>query len=394
MINSSFLSSIRKKLDKIDGNTLKELVLELIEENETIKTVFNSMSEGVLVLDKEKKIIFVNKIFSKILGFNQTDALGNPFENILKNAPIVDAINSAILNEDKILSDELKIDSNIAAFISLSLHPLVADGKIIGNIVIITDISQSKENEKRLRQAESLAALTTISAGIAHEIKNPLGAMSIHIQLLDREVNECQNGVSEEIKYSVDALKEETERLSEIVNKFLFTVRPLKAELMLVNLQNYLDKFIEFIKPELKDKNIRLEKNYKNLPDVWLDEKYFRMALLNLVQNSIAALKNTRKPVIEIDSYMDQNYVVIEIIDNGDGIPDEIQNKVFDPYFTTKSYGTGLGLTIFYKIIKEHNGEVKFSSKKGETVFSIKLPAPFIEQGLLEYDKTGGKNDG
>ncbi|HQB61090.1 MAG TPA: PAS domain-containing protein, partial [Spirochaetota bacterium] len=213
MINSSFLSSIRKKLDKIDGNTLKELVLELIEENETIKTVFNSMSEGVLVLDKEKKIIFVNKIFSKILGFNQADALGNPFENILKNAPIVDAINSAILNEDKILSDELKIDSNIAAFISLSLHPLVADGKIIGNIVIITDISQSKENEKRLRQAESLAALTTISAGIAHEIKNPLGAMSIHIQLLDREVNECQNGVSEEIKYSVDALKEETERL-------------------------------------------------------------------------------------------------------------------------------------------------------------------------------------
>ncbi|HNZ28222.1 MAG TPA: HAMP domain-containing sensor histidine kinase, partial [Spirochaetota bacterium] len=173
-----------------------------------------------------------------------------------------------------------------------------------------------------------------------------------------------------------------------------FTVRPLKAELMLVNLQNYLDKFIEFIKPELKDKNIRLEKNYKNLPDVWLDEKYFRMALLNLVQNSIAALKNTRKPVIEIDSYMDQNYVIIEIIDNGDGIPDEIQNKVFDPYFTTKSYGTGLGLTIFYKIIKEHNGEVKFSSKKGETVFSIKLPAPFIEQGLLEYDKTGGKNDG
>ena len=236
-----------------------------------------------------------------------------------------------------------------------------------------------------MRQAESLAALTTISAGIAHEIKNPLGAIGIHIQLIEQEINNCECKWAPEYKYSVKVIREEIERLSDIVNNFLFTVRPLKAELIPVKLDVFLNKFCDFILPELEMNKITLKKNFSDLPDVWLDEKYFKQAMLNIIQNSIAAI--TDNGVIEIEAYQEQNYVNINIIDNGQGIPDDIQTKIFDPYFTTKNTGTGLGLTILYKIIKEHNGAINFSSKEGETVFTIRLPAKTIEKGLIEYSK-------
>jgi two-component system, sporulation sensor kinase E len=383
MTKSNFLSSIQKKIDKFDIRTLKDCLYNLIDEFESIKIVFNSMAEGVLVLDLDKNVMFCNKMAVKLFEINNQNYIGMPFNKIIQNKKIIEAINNNIDKDEKTLDYEIRINSPYANFISFSIQPLVTDGKIIGNIIIINDISLNKENEKKLRQAESLAALTTISAGIAHEIKNPLGAIGIHIQLIEQEINKCKCKWSPDFKYSVKIIREEIERLSDIVNNFLFTVRPLKAELMPVDLNQFLDKFIEFVSPELETYRIILKKRYDKLPEVWLDEKIFRQALLNLVQNSISAIKEDG--IIEIESYQKQNYVYINFIDNGDGIPEEIQTKIFDPYFTTKNFGTGLGLTIVYKIIKEHNGEISFHSQKGETVFTIKLPVKIIQKGLIEY---------
>jgi signal transduction histidine kinase len=386
MIKSNFLSSIQKKIDKFDINTLKDFLYKLIDEHESIKTVFNSMAEGVLVLDLNSDIIFFNKMATRLLEINTPNPKGFHFSKVIMNKRFVDIIEHAIKNDEKIVDYEIKADTAYPKYFSFSLQPLVNDGKIIGNIIILNDITINKENEKKLRQAESLAALTTISAGIAHEIKNPLGAIGIHIQLIEQEINNCKCNWAPEYKYSVKVIREEIERLSDIVNNFLFTVRPLKAELLPVDLNEFLNKFCDFIIPELEVNNITLKKNICNLPEVWLDEKYFKQALLNIIQNSIAAIKENG--VIELEAYTEQNYVNINIIDNGEGIPEEIQTKIFDPYFTTKNTGTGLGLTILYKIIKEHNGAINFSSKKGETVFTIRLPAKTIEKGLIEYSKT------
>ncbi|OHD09678.1 MAG: hypothetical protein A2Y34_15850 [Spirochaetes bacterium GWC1_27_15] len=382
MIKSNFLNSIQKKIDKVDVRTLKDVLYNLIEDFESLKTVFNSMAEGVLVFDNDKKVIFYNRTATKIFEISN-DSYGLSIDKVIENERILFIVNEALQKQEKIINYEIKIDSTYAKYISLTLQPLVREGKILGNILIINDISQNKENEKKLRQAESLATLTTISAGIAHEIKNPLGAMGIHVQLVEQEIVKCKCKWSKDFKYSIKIIKEEIDRLSEIVNSFLFTVRPLKAELMPVDLKEFLDKFVDFIQPELEANKIQLKKNYFNLPDVWIDERYFKQALLNLIQNSISAI--TENGVIEIEAYREKNYCFISIIDNGDGIPEEIQTKIFDPYFTTKTFGTGLGLTIIYKIIKEHNGDINFSSKQGQTIFSIRLPVKTIEEGLIEY---------
>ena len=152
---------------------------------------------------------------------------------------------------------------------------------------------------------------------------------------------------------------------------------------MPVKFNDFLDKFVRFITPEVKEKNILLVKSYSDLPEVLLDEKIFKQAVLNLTENSIAAVKNADNPTIELEAYTRDDYVIFNVIDNGIGIPDDYKSKIFNPYFTTKSNGTGLGLAILYKIIKEHNGEVTFTSQPGQTVFTISLPITFRQSNLL-----------
>lgn len=386
MTKSNFLNSLQKKIDKFDIRTLKEFLNNIIEDFDSLKTVFNSMAEGVCVIDTERNIIFFNKAAAKFLDVS-LNSTGIKLDKAIKKAKMFDIINNAIKNDEKLIDYEFNLDSPYAKYITISIQPLVREGKILGNIIILNDITIGKENEMRLRQAESISTLTNISAGIAHEIKNPLGAIGIHIQLIEQQINKCKCKWSDDFKYSTHIIKEEIDRLSDIVNNFLFTVKPLKSVLMPVNLKDYLDKFLDFILPELDTNHIKLKKNYNELPDVWLDENHMRQALLNLIQNSIHAIKNINinHGFIEIESYQEKNYVYINIIDNGEGIGDNIQTKVFDPYFTTKNYGTGLGLTIVYKIIKEHNGDIYFSSNNDKTIFTIRLPSKHIEKGLIEY---------
>ncbi len=382
MIKSNFLASIQKIIDKLDTNTLKNVLLEIIEENDNLKNFFNSMKEAVIVFDDDFNIYFFNKMAVKILEIKNKIMPLTKLDDIIKDEYFLNLIKNSIEKKEKLDNFEYHLDFSSKIYISVSLHPFVQKGKITGNILVIEDISENIENKNRLRQAESLAALTTISAGIAHEIKNPLGAISLHIQLMESELKKDKN-LSENINYSLNIVKEEINRLNNIIDDYLMTVRPLNSQLILVDLNKFLDSFIDFIKPELSSFNIKIIKDYKELPEVWLDEKYFRQALLNLIKNSVQAIKVNGE--ITVKSYKKNNYVFINIIDNGQGIPVEDQSKIFDPYFTTKSTGTGLGLTIVYKIIKDHKGIITFSSNNGETVFSIRLPLSFIKEGLIEY---------
>lgn len=387
MITSNFLNILKKKLLQLDTRRLYDIVLELIGELENMQTVFNSMIEGVLVIDNDNTVLYVNRTASRYLGIGQ-EHVGQDIRRTTSEHRVLKAVMICLESDGRITEGEVAISgengSDVKTFVKVSMQTLVRDGKIIGTIFIITNISENKENEKKLKQAESLAALTTISAGIAHEIKNPLGAMGIHIQLIQDEIKKCTCGWADNIKYSTGIVNEEIQRLNDIVVNYLYTVRPLNIELLPVDLGQVLDRIAGFVTPELESRGVQLQKVYADsLPEIFIDEKSFKQAVLNLIQNSLAVLDETG--IIKIEASTEKNYVIIHIVDNGPGIPEELQPKIFDPYFTTRATGTGLGLTIVYKIIKEHNGEISFSSRPGRTVFTIKLPATFVEKGLIEY---------
>ncbi|MCG8569371.1 MAG: PAS domain S-box protein, partial [Spirochaetes bacterium] len=241
MITSNFFKIIKEKIDKVDIRQLKEITEEVIREYENLDTVFNSMSEGVLVVDNDHNVVFNNKRLSSLLGITQP-IIGEKLDQVINNPDLLKLILNYLVKEEKIIDVEIKLDNQYSLYSVMTIQPLVRKGKIIGNIIIINDITEKKDNEKKLKQAESLAALTTISAGIAHEIKNPLGAIGIHVQLMGQELKKCKCAWSDDISYSMNIIMEEIDRLNEIVVKFLYTVRPLKAELMLTNLKDFFDK--------------------------------------------------------------------------------------------------------------------------------------------------------
>ncbi len=253
---------------------------------------------------------------------------------------------------------------------------------------------------------ESLAGLTNLAASVAHEIKNPLGAISIHIQLIQKAINKAResNGLLPSEKFLekyLDVVNEEIENLNKIVVDFLFAVRPVSAKLVLSNPDKLIKKFADFFKIEFIEKqvDVKLQFTEKNTR-VLLDEKLFREVIVNIAQNSLAAItekfggydkdsvniKESGKLKIKT-SIKDENYRIV-FEDNGIGMTETTVAHIFEPYYTTKANGTGLGMTMVYKIIKEFSGDIIVKSKRGTGTFLvITLPLPQLEKKLLTHNK-------
>jgi len=225
---------------------------------------------------------------------------------------------------------------------------------------------------------DKIAGLKQMVSSIAHELKNPIGAISLHIQILEQDTDNCSCGKKgEDIKYSIGVLKEEINKLSNIVDDFLSNFRIKEKNLIDVNLNDFFNNFISLIEPEINAKKINIKKHYShNLPVIITDEAQLKQVLYNLVLNSISAIEsvNNDDGFIEIEVKENKDFIVISIIDNGIGIPDEIKIDVFEPYFTTKKFSSGLGLTIAYEIVKGLNGVINFDSNNNMTKFSVYLP--------------------
>jgi len=383
-----FIQKVFEKLDKLDQNKIKEIIKKLSAEKELYKLVFDSMIEGVIVTDWERKVILVNSAMEqfisiprgKIINIDLLECkfIDNELETILEEA---------FEHKEKIIDREISISRNDKTFL-LTMLPLKDKEEEMGHIIILVDITEKKQKEIQLRRAESLAALTTLSAGVAHEIKNPLTSIDIHIQLLKREISKFSEKDVGNIRKMLDIVKEEIDRLNSIVQDFLFAVRPMSVSLSKENVNDLILETIDFLKYELKESNIKIKYELEeNLPAIIIDPKYFHQALLNIIKNAMQAIHHDHGEIIiktEEDSSGD---VLIHVIDNGEGIPDNLMQKIFEPYFTTRKSGTGLGLVIVYKIIKELGGDIRIKSKAGEgTVFTLRMPVFEKKKKLLTYE--------
>ena len=271
--------------------------------------------------------------------------------------------------------------------LAASATPLIARKKIAGTLIHLEDITEKRKREAQFRRAESLASLTTLAAGVAHEIKNPLGSISIHIQLLQRAIK--REGACEDEQFPdlldrhLGVVTEEIERLNKIVVDFLFAVRPMDIELRDSDPRERLRELADFIAPEAEQAGVGIETHFaEDSPRVLLDRRYMKQAILNLAKNAIAAMPEGGKLSLGLSSKDD--LVRISVSDTGLGIPPEVISKIFEPYYTTKETGTGLGLTITFKIVREHRGEITVDSAPGKgSVFTITLPVPQREQKFL-----------
>jgi len=379
-----FFRRALKKLDKLDTDQRRELLVSAVNEIGILETVLDSIDVGILVCDKKNSLVMINKCAQRLLPLNYTD--GVPLWQAIRDEKIEELMKNIILRGERAADREIDVEhQGRNRLLSINVVPLVRDKRITGSLIYIEDITEKRKDEYRLRRAENLASLTTLAAGVAHEIKNPLGSISIHIQLLQKALEKKNIKKDSQTDKYFSVLKEEVDRLNRIVVEFLFAVRPMNLELREGDINGIISQVMEFVRYEMEQSKIMcLLELDENLPSILLDERYMKQAILNLVTNAKAAMP--KGGVLTIATNLVDNEIRISVCDTGTGINEENLAKIFEPYFTTKETGTGLGLTQVYKIIREHQGEITIDSAPNQgSEFKIILPVPQKETRLIAY---------
>lgn len=384
-----------ERLDKIDQPQLRGLFRQLASDNDLLGMVLDSMARGIVVTNTDGDILLANRAAVRLVPLRSHEYAQQRVWKAVADEEIAEFLRDTVQRRDTVRDREFTISTGATRTLSVGVLPLVHEGHVAGNLIYAEDVTEKRATEARLRRAESLAALTTLTAGVAHEIKNPLGAIGIHLQLIERRLGAEPRDLSavawEAIRDAVDVIGEEVGRLNQIVVDYLFAVRPMNVDLASGEVNEVLDELLRLLRPELKEAEIELREDLgRKLPRVLLDQRYLREALLNLIKNAIAAMvempSGDRPRVLSVSSFAGADAVTIRIGDTGPGIPPEIQGKIFEPYFTTRDFGSGLGLTLVYKIVKEHMGEIELDSKPGAgSTFAISIPVPQTEKRLLGF---------
>lgn len=264
--------------------------------------------------------------------------------------------------------------------------PWVEEGKILGMIVQVRDITERESEHKKNDVCERLNSLLSMTASVAHEIKNPLAAMSLYIDILKKRLDRLSLN-DEKLTECTDVLSEEIERLNGIVSGFLMTLRPLNLPDEPVCLDSLTDDVARLVRYDLESRHIELIlKKEENVPGVIADLHKIKQVLLNLINNSINAMPDGGRLTLSL--FRNGDNVALSVADTGKGIPERLLPRIFDPYFTTSASGTGLGLTIVYQIMKSHGGDIFVDSKEGEgSVFTLLFPIPQKDISLLSGEK-------
>ena len=383
-----------RKIKKLDPEQLEGFIAELARENEQLEVVLDSLTDGVMVADLRNNLIFASRPAERLLPLYGFSPGQQPMWEAIANREIAAFVRSTLINLDSATDREFSLDgSGETRILSLTIAPLVQKGRIQGSILTVRDVSASKLREARLRRAESLASLTTLAAGMAHEIKNPLGSIGIHIQLIQRLITRQSCDVPTEVPQYLKVITEEVERLNGIVVDFLFAVRPMDLHAESGDINHVIHELLAFMRYELDEAKITLvEELEPQLPHNEFDERFLKQALLNIVKNAISAMPEGG--TLTVSTYRKGSELIVRLADTGIGMSAEVQRKIFEPFFTTKDFGSGIGLTLVYKIMKEHGGDISVVSQEGKgSIFSLSFPLPQGERPLLCWDDGGTRDE-
>jgi signal transduction histidine kinase len=397
-----FIKRSIKKISKLTREQIEALFTDAAEEIDRLETVLESLGQGILVCDTRHSLVLANKCAERFIPITVSGPGNDPLWARIWDDRIADFLEATLKSGDRAEDREFNVEAGIQRLLSISVLPLVREHRVTGSLIYIEDITEKRGREARLRRAENLASLTTLAAGVAHEIKNPLGSISIHIQLMQKALGANRGlverglanteGLDQLDKY-IAVVNEEIGRLNHIVVDFLFAVRPMNLDLREGNINALIGELMEFMGFELSGASIACDLDLEEaLPLLKFDERYLKQALLNLVKNAAAAMGGGG--TLTVKTWHKDNEAFISVIDTGVGIPEENLSKIFEPYFTTKSTGSGLGLTLVFKIVREHQGEITVKSREGEgTDFTISLPVPQKERRLIGFEGGGTKGN-
>ncbi len=355
---------------------------------EYFANVIDSVGDGVIVLDTMGIVTLMNPAAEEITGVSRRQAQGSPFLSIFGEENGLREMVEKTSETGMTISDYenlvLKKGAHIIPVSATTSPLLMANGEKIGTILVLRDLTNIRELEEAVRQADRLSALGTLAAGLAHEIKNPLGGIKGAAQLLERELPQ-----GSELGEYIKVMLREVGRVNKIVEELLNLTSPRKLKPNRINLNQILGDIIMLQKRVADGKKMSIIQNFDlSIPPFLADEALLTQLFLNLIKNAAEAIFDVcDSGTIKVTSRVVSDYsltkkgerpsrfVAIDISDDGPGIKKEQLEHIFTPFFTTKSRGTGLGLAICQKIVSEHRGILKVDSEPGKgTTFTVMLP--------------------
>jgi PAS domain S-box-containing protein len=344
---------------------LDQTVHELTRIRDFIENVLNQVGSAVLTVDLEGKITQINPACLSLFLHRETEneLLGQNLDKVIVGGELLGCINEAL--ETCTPLDHWETTETIGGNrvpLNVSISVLHSEGDIQGLVVTVRDLSIIRSLEEDVRRQEKLAALGHLSAGMAHEIRNPLGIIKGSGELLERRFAKEPEAAGL-ARYIID----ESERLSQTLQDFLDFARPREPSLEPTDINQVISKALPLAQHHSNSDKIKLELDMQDdLPQLSLDFAQCQQVFLNLLLNAFEA--SSQAGVVRITSKFDESRsrVFVTISDEGDGIPPDELGNIFNPFFTTKSSGTGLGLSIVHRIIESHKGTIEVESKPGE----------------------------
>lgn len=389
-MKTSFLDKLIGRMDRVDPQSLQSFVLKLSREKGFLETLFNTIQEGIIVTDAQGRINYLNAAASQMLGVDAEAAAGESLSKYLRDLDWQKIWSAGQSEWRKVVSRELEVFYPQHRILSFYIVPLADEehNLVTGMAVILRDVTEQHAHTATTIESEKLNALTLLAAGVAHELGNPLNSLNIHLQLMERDAKQLPKEKADRLRENLRVAREEIARLDSIITQFLRAVRPTTPDLQRAAVNDVLADTLQLLEREISDRDILLEREFaEGLPKILLDRTQLKQAFYNVIRNALQAMR--AGGILRITTAATDTHVIITFTDTGHGISPEKIGQVFQPYFTTKKKGTGLGLMIVQRIVREHGGTIEIESDPGRgTTLRIKLPIHEKRMRLLEAGKS------
>ena len=408
-MKTGFIDKLISRLGRVRPEEARAHLLRVVKEKGFLETIFNAIQEGIVVTDPGGRIVYLNDASCEFFGLSGRDSLGKLLAEQVRGLDW-----PALSASADLVSRDMEVFYPAHRFLNFYVVPLLLEDMddtpppapgssqrrsaaaapvpdadpqtgYVGYAMIVRDLTETRQATQATIEDERFNALTMLAAGVAHEIGNPLNSLTIHLQLMERRLRKLPPDQRGDLDDSVRVAKEEIRRLDFIVSQFLRAIRPGAVETQPADVNAVLEESVSFLNAEIADRDILVELEMsRDLPPLELDRDQMKQAFYNVIRNSFQAMKSGG--ILRITTALEPDYVAVSFSDTGGGIAPENMGKVFDPYFTTKSSGSGLGLLIVRRIVREHGGEIELRNDTGRGLtVVIRLPHGDRRARMLGY---------